>query len=152
MKHEAAFRGPYRGSASRVSQARGTDELREMAGAGRSSLCRYDDGSFPTTTSSPSPRGRSAAVEDSTRYAGAVDAGGAAAAATQTEFSIEVSYLEIYNESLRDLFNPATPAAAGSHSGNGGGSAGEWGVGVADSGGGGGASTGNGLRLREDPT
>lgn len=116
-----------------------------------------DDGHFLTTTSSSSSRGKpaaavGAAVEGSTPCTDAVDAEGAATAATHTEFSVEVSYLEIYNESLRDLFNPVTPAAPGSHSGNSGGSSGEWGVGMVDSNGGGCVATGNGLRLREDPT
>lgn len=138
-----------------------------MGGVGDSALPRNDggpehcaggDGSFNPTTSSSSSSSRGkhaavggAAVEDSTPYADPIFAEGAPATATHTEFSVEVSYLEIYNESLRDLFNPATPAAAGSHGGN----SGEWNAGVPDSGGGGGGcvSTGNNsLRLREDPT
>lgn len=64
-----------------------------------------------------------------------------AGAYASTRFSVEVSYLEIYNESLRDLFNPVTLAVgggAGERTG-GGGSAG---IGVTNAG---------GLRLREDP-
>ncbi|CAM9171464.1 unnamed protein product, partial [Scytosiphon promiscuus] len=63
------------------------------------------------------------------------------------QFSVEVSYLEIYNESLRDLFNPGTPAAAGIG-----------GAGVSQGAGGssipavGCGASGTGLRLREDPS
>lgn len=89
---------------------------------------------------------------DADADADAADAADAAAAsAAHTQFSIEVSYLEIYNESLRDLFNPATPpAGAGSESA---GSNGDWGVGTSSSGGGGVGNTHGttGLRLREDP-
>lgn len=52
---------------------------------------------------------------------------------TLTHYSVEVSYLEIYNETVRDLFNPA--AAIGGVGG--GGAGGSFGVG--------------GLRVREDP-
>ena len=60
-----------------------------------------------------------------------------------TQFSVEVSYLEIYNETLRDLFNSAAPTAGegGTASAGGGGGGG----------GGGGVAYGGGLRLREDP-
>lgn len=86
--------------------------------------------------------------------AGAATAAAATAAVTataaRTQFSIEVSYLEIYNETLRDLFNPAPPLTGVSDSG---GPSGEWGVGT-----GGSSSVGvgntfgtTGLRLREDP-
>lgn len=59
-----------------------------------------------------------------------------ALAAAMTQYSLEVSYLEIYNETVRDLFNPsATPAGA-----------------VGGGGGGDGAGGGRGfLRVREDP-
>ena len=74
----------------------------------------------------------------------------AALAPVFTQFSVEVSYLEIYNETLRDLFNSAAPAPAGSRTG-------DW-VGAAASaagrgggGGGRGAASGGDLRLREDP-
>lgn len=163
MEQEPAFRGPCK--SSRISQGHGVAEStqgRETAGLGDSSQHHADnDGSFNPTTPSPSSGGKRAAasgatVEDPASYDDAADAEGAAATATHTELSVEVSYLEIYNESLRDLFNPATPAAAGGHGGSNVGSGGEWGVDLADSGGGGGGdrgcgSTGNGLRLREDP-
>lgn len=73
----------------------------------------------------------------------------AALAPVHTHFSVEVSYLEIYNETLRDLFNSAAPAAPAA-----GLRAGEWGGGAAGAGaggGGGGVAPGGGLRLREDP-
>lgn len=175
MEDEAAFRGPYRASSSRVSQSHGVDEsrksqsreARERGGMEDESLPRNDVGlehcaedgrDLNPTASSSSSVGKPAAaiggaIADSTSGAYATGADGTAATVTHTQFSVEVSYLEIYNESLRDLFNPATPAAAGSHGGNSGGSSGEWGVGVAGSGGGGGGcvSAGNGLRIREDP-
>lgn len=167
MEQEATFRGQHRGSASRTSQGHGShiaevesSSLPRNGGGSEHGRRSVDDaGNFDPMTSSSSSGGSPAAkvgavVEDSIPNPDAVDAEGATAAATHTEFSVEVSYLEIYNESLRDLFNPVTPAAPGGHGGNSGGSSAEWGVGVADSGGGGGGcvSTGSGLRLREDPT
>ena len=173
MEQEAPFRGPYRGAVSRVCQGYGADEVqeeREMGGVGGSALPRSDGGRqhraendayfHPKASSSPPKRNPAAAggaaAEGSNPYADYAVIEGGPASATHTEFSVEVSYLEIYNESLRDLFNPATPAA-GSHGGNVGGSSGEWGGGMADKGGGGGGggggvSIGNSLRLREDPT
>lgn len=62
---------------------------------------------------------------------------------TDTSFSVEVSYLEIYNETLRDLFNPA-PGAGRISSGRGGER------GSTSNSGGVSVSVG-GLRLREDP-
>lgn len=66
-------------------------------------------------------------------------------AAASTRFSVEVSYLEIYNETLRDLFNPSTTAAGAAD----GGGAGERASGTRKSCGG--VMNGGGLRLREGP-
>lgn len=52
---------------------------------------------------------------------------------TMQEYSVDVSYLEIYNEAVRDLFNPSATTI-----GEGGGV-------------GGGGANGGGLRVREDP-
>lgn len=120
-----------------------------------------DDGEFLSTdnsSSSPSAgymatAAASASVDASAPCADGNDAdtnggGAAAAAAARTEYSVEVSYLEIYNETLRDLFNPTTPASAG---GSNGGVSGERGANAVGNNGGGYASHGSGLRLREDP-
>eukprot|EP00903_Cladosiphon_okamuranus_P016262 g14998.t1 len=171
IEQDAAFQRPYRGSSSRVSEGHGVDESREgveKEGVGDSPLPRNDsgpeycalhEGNFDPTSPSSSFGGKSAAAgghagEDSTSRADAVRAEDATA--THTEFSVEVSYLEIYNESLRDLFKPASPAATGGNGNGGNTSSGELGGGVTDGGGGGGGggcgSIGTGLRLREDPT
>ncbi|CAM9823895.1 unnamed protein product, partial [Sphacelaria rigidula] len=55
--------------------------------------------------------------------------------AAHLSFSVEVSYLEIYNETVRDLFNPSATTAGG----------------AGGAGGGGGASGAGALRVREDP-
>lgn len=65
---------------------------------------------------------------------------------TSTRFSAQVSYLEIYNETIRDLFNP-TPIAPTAAAASGGGELGGTGYGNAGSV----MSSGGGLRLREDP-
>ncbi|CAN0222945.1 unnamed protein product, partial [Ectocarpus sp. 12 AP-2014] len=70
--------------------------------------------------------------------------GGSGPLATNTQFSVEVSYLEIYNESLRDLFNPATSFVP---DGTGGGLREQSSAGAN----GGFIGSGSGLRLREDP-
>ncbi|CAN0102306.1 unnamed protein product, partial [Laminaria digitata] len=69
-----------------------------------------------------------------------------------TQFSVEVSYLEIYNETLRDLFNSAAPTAGSRGAEWGGGAASAGGGGGGGGGRGGGGTAGGGLRLREDPS
>ncbi len=120
-----------------------------------------DDGGILSTENSsrpPPPGGQSAAAAASAPAGSpspGADAGanaGDAAAANHTEFSVEVSYLEIYNETLRDLFNPTTPPAAGGGNGSGsGGASGDRGTSALGNSGGGYASHGSCLRLREDP-
>lgn len=123
-----------------------------------------DDDSLPAQATTPrrGPIAAPAAAPQPVAGAGAAagsaadaDARGFAAAssgpdfpASNTQFSVEVSYLEIYNEALRDLFNPGMPTAASSGYGSGGVSQGGGASGIA---GGSCATNGTGLRLREDP-